>query len=206
MIVKTLILGIFDTNCYIVGKDGNCVIIDPADNGNKINSTIEKLQLKPVAILLTHSHFDHILAVPDIRNHWGDIPVYCNELDCSDKMHEIFMGKQYPTVSSFGDVTHYSEGDIVDAKTFKVKVLHTPGHSEGSVILEIENLLFTGDTLFKGTIGRVDFEGGDSYKMKESLKRLAKLPKDYQVFPGHEEPSTLEHEKKTNPHLTGYKK
>ncbi|ONI38267.1 hypothetical protein AN639_04500 [Candidatus Epulonipiscium fishelsonii] len=201
MLVKTLVLGMFQTNCYIVGKEGTCVVIDPADNGNKINKTIEELEMKPVAIFLTHSHFDHILAVPEIRSKWGDIPVYCNERDWSDEKTEVFMGGSYPTVTSFGNVINYDEGDIIDVGEFKVKVMHTPGHTEGSVILEIEDMLFTGDTLFRGSIGRVDFKGGDSKKMNASLKRLVALPKDYRIMPGHDAASTLYTEKKTNPYL-----
>ena len=107
-------------------------------------------------------------------------------------------GERFPTVRAFGDITPYKEGDVVEMDGIKIEVLETPGHTPGSVTLQVEDVLFTGDTLFAGSMGRTDFPGGDEGQIMKSLKRLAQLEGDYQVLPGHEGRSTLNRERETN--------
>lgn len=203
MQITQLILGDYATNCYIMEDEGSnvCAIIDPADNGMQIIKEIEESGSEPAAIFLTHGHYDHILAVPVILERWPKIPVYCHKADCPDALTEVDMGVTYPTVSAFSNLCYYKENQVLFIGSIPVKVWHTPGHSKGSVTLEAGNVLFTGDTLFNGDIGRSDFAGGSYKELIKSLKMLASLPGDYQVLPGHDGVSTLNNERKNNPYL-----
>ena len=163
---------------------------------------IQREGWSPVAILLTQSHFDHILGIPGIRAQWPELPIYCHPADTANhEATERLMGMTFPTVWSFGNVQAYSEGDVVKVGALSVEVLHTPGHTPGSVCLKVENNLFTGDTLFQGSMGRTDLPGGSLTKLMVSLSRLAHLPGDMNVYPGHMDSSTLEQERKFNYYL-----
>ncbi|MGI5979396.1 MAG: MBL fold metallo-hydrolase [Oscillospiraceae bacterium] len=203
MQIKRLILGEFYTNCYILqgAEAGRCVLIDPADGGPEICRTLEEIGTVPEAVLLTHGHFDHILAVPYLQERWPELPVYCHPLDCPRETTEKYGGRVYPTVSAFRNLIHYRDGDEISVGGVRVKVISTPGHTPGSVSLAVEDAIFTGDTLFKGSIGRTDFEGGNDRDMERSLACLAALEGDYRVFPGHDETTTLNTERAYNPYL-----
>lgn len=203
MRVTPMTLGEFETNCYLVQGpvEGACLLIDPADDGPAIARMAGSLGVQPEAVLLTHGHYDHILAIPDLQSRWPQLRVYCHRLDCPASLTEEEDGVVYPTVTAFSNLVHYDEGDVVEAAGLAVRVLHTPGHTPGSVTLAVEDALFTGDTLFQGDIGRTDFEGGDDAAMARSLGRLAALPGDYRVLPGHDAPSTLDAERRENPYL-----
>ena len=202
MQIKYMQLGMVCTNCYIFWADGSdqCAVVDPGDDGQQVASLIQGLKLTPVAILLTHSHFDHVLGIPGLRETWPDLPVYCHPADIPEEVSETMFGMTVPTVAAFGNVTPYSEGDTVAVGPLTVKVIHTPGHTPGSVTLMVEGegVLFTGDTLFRGSMGRTDLPGGSYADLTASLKKLAALPGDYKVYPGHEGFSSLDTERKTN--------
>ena len=187
MQIKYMQLGMVCTNCYIFWADGSdqCAVVDPGDDGQQVASLIQGLKLTPVAILLTHSHFDHVLGIPGLRETWPDLPVYCHPADIPEEVSETMFGMTVPTVA-VGPLT--------------VKVIHTPGHTPGSVTLMVEGegVLFTGDTLFRGSMGRTDLPGGSYADLTASLKKLAALPGDYKVYPGHEGFSSLDTERKTN--------
>ena len=200
MEINVLPLGQLGTNCYIFHQKGNskCGVVDPGSQGEQLAQWLKNRSLEPEAILLTHGHFDHILGIPGLRAVWPNLPIYCHPADFGTGETTNLFGQRFPTVSSFGNVTPYREGDRVTVAGVELEVLETPGHTPGSVTLRAEDVLFTGDTLFAGSMGRTDFEGGSGEAMKASLRRLAQLEGDYQVLPGHEGQTTLEQERKTN--------
>ena len=200
MQIKTMQLGMIGTNCYIFYDDNakECAVVDPGDEGDRVARVIDSLGLTPAAVLLTHSHFDHILGIPGLRERWPELPVYCHPADIPEELSQTTFGMTLPTVAAFGNITPYTEGDTVAVGPLTVRVLHTPGHTKGSVVLQVEDVLFTGDTLFRGSMGRTDLPGGSYADLTASLKKLAALPGDYKVYPGHEGFSSLDTERKTN--------
>ena len=189
----------FAANCYIVqSREKNAFVVDPGAEAEQMIGYLRKNGVTPRMILLTHGHFDHILGIPGLREEWPDLPVYCHPADFGQGETTGMFGERFPTVSSFGDITPYKEGDVVEMDGIKIEVLETPGHTPGSVTLRAEDVLFTGDTLFAGSMGRTDLPGGNEAEIMKSLKRLARLEGDFQVLPGHEGRSTLERERQGN--------
>ena len=192
--IKTLPLGAYQTNCFLVwGEDSDtCVVIDPGYAPDTVLDAAKKLGKKIAAILLTHGHFDHVGAVRDIAA----------ETDCSVYLceHDLSMPAQM-TAGPLYYTNLYAEGDFVELAGLSFKVLHTPGHTPGSVCLMCENVLFSGDTLFWGSCGRTDLPGGSWSTIRVSLKRLADLPGDYMVYPGHGDATRLSFERKMNPYM-----
>lgn len=198
------ILGSVRTNTYFLkNKEINeLLIIDPAACPDQIIATINKMQAKPVGILLTHGHFDHILAVDDIRKEYN-IPVYASEKEkntLSDPMINLTgMGMKATTVKAD---QYLKDLDVFEAAGFKIQMLATPGHTEGSCCYYIseENVLFSGDTLFCGSVGRTDFPTGSMGEITRSVRRLVdSLPEETEVFPGHDSATTIGYEKRNNP-------
>ena len=200
MEISVLRLGQIGTNCYIFHEagSGKCGVVDPGDQGEQVAEWLKQHGLEPEAVLLTHGHFDHILGIPGLRKTWPDLPVYCHPADMGEGDTTHVFGQSFPTVRSFGNAVLYREGDVVNLAGVDVEVLETPGHTPGSVTLRAGDVLFTGDTLFQGSMGRTDLPGGDEAAIMRSLKRLGQLEGDYQVLPGHEGRSTLERERNTN--------
>ena len=192
--VETLPLGLYQTNTYIVHADGEkkCCIIDPGYQPRAILNKVAALGLQVEAILLTHGHFDHVGAVRDIAAETG-CPVYIHPEELSLPA-SITAGPLYYTHT-------YKEGDRLHLAGLDLSVLHTPGHTPGSVCLRCGNALFSGDTLFAGSCGRTDFPGGSFATIYASLKRLTGMEESLQVFPGHGESTTLAREKQYNPYM-----
>ena len=192
--MKHLALGAYQTNCYLVWDETSptCVVIDPGYEPETVLNEVKKLGKEIAAILLTHGHFDHVGGVKDLAAETG-CKVYLNEA-------ELSMPPQM-TAGSLYYTNLYAEGDFVEAAGLSFKVLHTPGHTPGSVCLCCENALFSGDTLFWGSCGRTDLPGGSWSTIRTSLKRLADLPGDYDVYPGHGDSTTLSFERKMNPYM-----
>ena len=204
MQVKLMQLGMIGTNCYIFWDEESrqCAVVDPGDNGERVADFLKGQGLTPVAVLLTHSHFDHILGIPGLRAAWPKLPVYCHPADVDETQRTVTLfGSTFPAVSAFGPITPYVEGDTVQVGSIAVEVISTPGHTPGSVTLKAEGILFTGDTLFRSSIGRTDLPGGSFGTLMASLKKLGQLEGDWRVCPGHEGLSTLEDERKFNGYL-----
>ncbi len=193
MEVITLTLGLYQTNCYILpGENARAIVIDPGYSPEVILRELEKRQLSCAAVLLTHGHFDHVGAVRTLAAE-TDCPVYLCEKDLS-----------LPAMMTAGSLyyTHtYAQGDAITLAGLTFQVMETPGHTPGSVCLKFGEKLFTGDTLFAGSCGRVDFPGSSPADMKRSLAKLAALGADLEIYPGHGESTTLAYEKRTNPYL-----
>ena len=192
--LHTLPLGAYQTNCYILHQEdsSSCVVIDPGYTPEVILDFLAGKGLKLEAILLTHGHFDHVGAVRDLAAETG-CKVYLNPDDLS-MPPRMTAGPLYYTDT-------YSDGDTLSPAGIPFQVLSTPGHTPGSVCLIAENYLFSGDTLFAGSRGRTDLPGGSTRAILESLRRLAALPQDYSVHPGHGESTTLAWEKQYNPYM-----
>lgn len=192
--IHLLTLGLYQTNCYIVHNSASqkCIIIDPGYDAHIIMDKLEDLALDPKAILLTHGHFDHVGAVRDLAATTG-CRVYM-------RPEETAMPPQLTAGALYYSHEYPAEGKLQVAD-MDILILHTPGHTAGSVCLLIEDAMFSGDTLFAGSMGRCDFPGSSIFEMRKSLRRLCALTKDYRVYPGHGESSTLYYEKRTNPYL-----
>ena len=194
MNIHTLSLGAYQTNTYILWQEGcgKCLVIDPGYDADTILDTVSRLGLSVEAILLTHGHFDHVGAVKDLAADTG-CRVFLHPAETT-LPPQITAGSLYFTDS-------YDEGDRLNLAGMCVSVLSTPGHTPGSVCLLVENNLFSGDTLFAGSCGRTDFPGGSHAQMLSSLRRLAQLEAELNVYPGHGFSTHLTREKQTNPYL-----
>ena len=192
--IRTLPLGAYQTNCYLVWGEGSqtCVVIDPGYEPDTVLAETKKLGKEIAAILLTHGHFDHVGAVRELVAE-VDCPVYIHEADLS-MPEPMTAGPLYYT-------NLYSEGDRVELAGLSFKVLHTPGHTPGSVCLMCENKIFSGDTLFWGSCGRTDLPGGSWSTIRVSLARLRDINGDYEVYPGHGDSTRLDFERKYNPYM-----
>lgn len=207
--IKVCVLGMVSTNCYIVYKEGDnggqpmpAVLIDPADKASYLVSQLKELNLKLEAILLTHGHFDHILAANELRAATG-APLYAGagekRLLGNPKLSGGPMGLMKEVVEP---EQWLEDGQELELLGMKWKVMFTPGHTEGSVCYYVaeENVLFSGDTLFCRSFGRTDFPTGNTMELVKSItKKLFLLPDETSVCPGHEAMSSIGAEKKWNP-------
>ena len=195
--VIRLVLSMMQTNCYLIKENGHVLIIDPASSPNRILSMIEEDEVVD-GILLTHGHFDHIGAADALKKKLR-CPIYVHEYDrrlATDVKIDRFMSD----VVVKSELNFYCDG-MNQIGSFQLDVLHTPGHTDGSVCIGYKNHLFTGDTLFQCSVGRTDLYSGSDSKLKQSLQRLSSLHPDTLIYPGHGECSVLEFELKHNPYL-----
>jgi len=205
--------GAFAANCYVVApaRGAECVIVDPGQDAQQgIDELLVRYRLKPIAVLLTHGHIDHMWSVAPVCGAKG-IPAYIHPDDrelLADpaKGLSLAVGQQLfggITFTEPDDVRELADGSALSLAGLDFTVRHTPGHTPGSVTFGNENGLFTGDLLFAGSIGRTDLPGGDHQAMLRSLARTLTLPDDTLVLPGHGPQTTIGAERRTNPFLTG---
>ena len=190
----TLPLGSYQTNCYIIYDENSktCCVIDPGYTPEIVLAKVDDLGLTVEAILLTHGHFDHVGGVKQLAAETG-----CDVYLCAEDL-------SMPPMMTAGQLYYtktYGEGSHLSLAGLEISVLHTPGHTPGSVCLMVENHIFSGDTLFCGSCGRTDLPGGDWATILKSLGRLAALECNYWIHPGHGESTTLSREKQYNPYM-----
>ncbi|MBW2975050.1 MBL fold metallo-hydrolase [Candidatus Woesearchaeota archaeon] len=205
-VVERAVNGMWKENCYVVSnKKRECVIIDPGSDGKKIINYIGDNKLDVLAILNTHGHYDHIGAVEMLRKRLN-VPFYLHSADMkimkkANLYLRLFDGSNnkitIPEVDNFVDKVKIP----IELGNFRMDVLYTPGHTPGGVCYMLEGCLFSGDTLFKNGIGRVDLPGGDMNDLLSSLKRLRDIPSKTKLYPGHGEVSTIGEEIKNNEEL-----
>jgi hydroxyacylglutathione hydrolase len=200
--VGTLVVGALQTNCYVLESRGESIIIDPGDEGERILRLISDLETRPTRIIATHTHFDHVLAVNTIRKrlnvpfliHRDDLPL----LESMQSRVRQFMGFEVPPPPSVDEFL--KDGEILTLGNEKVRVLHTPGHSPGSISVSTGKTVFTGDALFNQSIGRTDLPEGDLKTLVHSIRgKLFKLDDETIVYPGHGPETTIGDEKLANP-------
>jgi len=203
MKIHKIQVGMLGTNCYIIGDSGeDGIIIDPGANASAIKRVIKNEGIIPKVILLTHGHFDHIGAASELMEEYGiRVRIHSSDVDMLLDPEGFWGFKMDFKAPDCAEEDFIKDGDLLEVGKYKIAVYHTPGHSRGSVVYKIEDALITGDTLFEGSIGRTDFEGGDMLHMRESLKRLARLEGDYKIYAGHGEDTSLEYEKKNNMYM-----
>ena len=193
MKIRVLQVGAIGTNCYLLEDENThaAAVVDPGDEAARILAQAKEDGVEIKLILLTHAHYDHTTGVAELHKALPDVPVYLHPDDAARLGTPVF-----PPLGM--EPTPYKDGDVVRVGDIDVQVLHTPGHTPGGVCLMAGDVLFTGDTLFQGSMGRTDLPGGSYEQIMASLARLARLPGDFQVLPGHMGMSTLEAERKSN--------
>ena len=210
MKIESMVLGAVATNCYFVINEETkeTIVIDPADRADRIleKASAEGLSLK--AVFLTHGHADHILAVPELRGKMG-IPVYASRAEeelLADPNQNLSLALFGKSLSLKADVLT-EDGQELEAAGMKFRVLFTPGHTPGGCCYynQEENILFSGDTLFCGSVGRTDFPGGSMGTLVRSIgEKLMPLADETRVYPGHQEETTIGAERRYNPYLRSF--
>ena len=193
--VKMLPVGDLGTNCYFLIDDASnkAALIDPGGDADRLEAILKDLGVELEYILLTHGHYDHTTGVPELHEAFPNAKIYIHQADANGAGRALF-----PLAGQVDELFLYDEGDTLTMGELTINVMHTPGHSLGSVVLQVEDVLFTGDTLFCGSMGRTDLPGGSHQQIMDSLYRLYKLEGDYKVCPGHDRVTTLERERQGN--------
>ncbi|MEO2507205.1 MBL fold metallo-hydrolase [Clostridium paraputrificum] len=201
MIIKAIPAGIYDANCYIVmdEKTKDAVVLDPGGDGEILERAIKDMGANVKSILLTHGHMDHVGGVEYLSDKLN-VPFYISKID------EEYMEKDNYVFGSIRNANGYLEdGNDLSFGSLNIKVIATPGHTKGGLCFLIEDKLFTGDTLFQGSIGRTDFIGGSFPEIINSIKtKLLPLGDEIEVYPGHGPKSSIGYEKGYNMYLNDY--
>lgn len=212
MKIKHYVVGMVQTNCYVVINDETkeCFIIDPGASGKQLAEKMREDNLVPVAVLLTHGHFDHAGAAQTLAEEF-DIKIYAHEAE-EDTLRDPQKNVSWMVncKESYTADIFVKDEELIQLAGFEIKVLHTPGHTIGGCCYHIakEDVVFTGDTLFAGSVGRTDFPGGSMSQIVRSiqekllpLSEAGNLESDIMVYPGHNDPTTIETERMENPYL-----
>jgi len=203
MLLETLVVGHLSVNCYIFAceKTHQAAIVDPGDEADQILSVVKKLDCRVKYILLTHGHIDHLSQIPILKNklkaeflmHEQDIPL----VQSASTQAALF---GLPDPGDLKPDRFLNDGDIIHLGELTIQVIHSPGHSPGSITFQVNQKLFVGDLIFNGSIGRTDLPGGDYSQIIESIqKKIFTLPDSVEIYPGHGPATTVGIEKNTNP-------
>jgi hydroxyacylglutathione hydrolase len=201
MVVKSLVVGPLESNCFIIADENTrqVLVIDPGDEPDRILDLINENNFKVKYIICTHAHFDHVGAVPDLKNETGaKIVIHRDDLEIyrSTTDQAALWGYKLDPMPEPDMLV--SDGDKIEIENLRFEILHTPGHSPGGICLYGEGILITGDTLFAGSVGRTDLYGGDVEKLKKSFRRLMSFSDEIRVLPGHGPETTIGQEKSYN--------
>ena len=205
MKIQRFVVGKLQTNCYFIydEENGEAAVVDPGGDYETLSSFIDENGLKVRHIFLTHGHFDHMLVADQIREKTGArIVIHKDDekmLSAADDNMYLSIARE-PFRPCRADVL-LSGGERTKISGVEAFFLHTPGHTPGSTSIIVDNVIFTGDTLFRNDVGRTDLEGGSELEMKYSLRTLFDLDDDYILYPGHGRSTTLLEEKRNNPYL-----
>lgn len=210
--IKSLTMGIVATNCYLVADTttNKAIVIDPVDEADTIMSLAQQSGWEIALIVATHGHFDHVLASKSLKEKTG-APFYIHEdsmpfLDRLPQTGIRFTGQPFPEAAT-PDRFLATESEIIELDQIRLKTLYTPGHAPGhlSFFMEDQKILFSGDSLFKGSVGRTDLPGADHNLLMTSIvEKLIPLGDDIQVLPGHMQPTTIGFERQTNPFILSF--
>ena len=196
-----LTVGALGTNCYIIPTaQKNAVVIDPGANAKEIAEVLKKEDLNPVWTLLTHGHHDHTGGVRALKSIFPEMKTAIGAFD-AEMLNDVKKALPFthlPDEEMFREDLQLKDGDTLQIDELTWKVIHTPGHTKGGVCLLCEDVMFAGDTLFAGEMGRCDLYGGDYQVMRRTLRKLAALPGEYHVYSGHGDDTTLDKERRTN--------
>ena len=209
MKIDRLILGAYETNCYILRSNEtakDCLIIDTGLKAGELIDFLGEYKLNPLAVVLTHGHVDHITGLAELRKSWPNIKVHIHKLDAkmlteTKSNISTLVGKPFSTNAADFSL---EEAAVIEQGSLKLQVLHTPGHTPGGICLYSKNegIVFVGDTLFAGSVGRTDMPGGSTAQLIKSIKeKLLTLPDETVVYPGHGPVTTIRDEKAHNPFL-----
>lgn len=201
MILERIVVGSMEVNCYLLGheKSKETIIIDPGDDYSKIKKVIDKLKLFPKFIINTHGHMDHIGADDKFS-----LPIYIHKLDKECLINPFknlsaMFGMAYSVKS---EIRLLEDGDNVSIDNLSLTIIHTPGHTLGSICINVNNIIFTGDTLFMGGVGRTDFPGSSEEELFSSIReKLLVFSDDTVIYPGHGPQSSIGRERERNPFL-----
>jgi hydroxyacylglutathione hydrolase len=193
----------FATNCWLLARSDRdeALVVDPGFEAERVRALLAAAGKRPVAVLATHGHYDHIGGVRDLC---GDsLPLYIHKDDEPALTDARAWGSGFdaPPVGRPADTRTVSDGEVIDHAGFELEVLHTPGHTPGSVCFRFDASIFSGDLVFLGSIGRSDFPNSSEEQMRASLVRFLALPDDVAVYPGHDQVTTVAAERATNPFL-----
>ncbi len=192
----------FATNCWLLALEGKdeAVVVDPGFSPDRVHALLRSAGKRPVAVLATHGHFDHVGSAAQFCG--DEIPFYIHEEDRLAIFDPVAWGSSFPVPADPPTVVRtFVEGEVLDVAGFSLQVVHTPGHTPGSACFQAEELLFSGDLVFRGAIGRYDFPNSSAQDMFASLKRFLTLPDALDVYPGHGEATTVGLERAANPFL-----
>jgi len=200
---KKIITGQLEVNTYVIPKGSDCLVVDPSDHCGEVVKYIQKEKLRPISILLTHGHFDHIMGIPEILAEFNDAKIFIHDndkdmLSDSNRNGSVLMGTDFTVNSNIESLKE----SVTRVGEFEFTVLHVPGHTQGGCAFVFGNVCFCGDTIFAGSVGRTDLPGGNSNQLISSIQnKILTLPPQIILCPGHGGRTTVEREARTNPFL-----